>query len=468
MRKKTFAKLATFAVTASMIISVMGVPSQAAGLVRSGIGGVSAGDSLEAAEEAATESSAEQETHAALSTTIGTIARSGITTVTADQADMYVASVGTQNAYNTLCQGIAIANVPDYVNVRAEANTEADVLGKVFTGCQATILETVDGEGGRWYHIESGSVNGYIMAEYFLTGEAATEFAMENGRVYIQATEDGLRVRESASLDSETTTTMYVGQTAQVLALEGDFIKVSTVDYEDEEVVGYVFAGYADLYVDCNEAMSIEEEQAMIAEQARIAAEEAAAAYEAEEATRAARQAQAAADAAAQRAAEAAAANDAAAQAAAEAAAAQAQAAADAAQAAADEAEAAQAAAPSGGGGEAASGARGQVVNYAYGAVGSAYVWGAAGGGAYDCSGLVMAAYGSAGVGLPHYSGAQAGAGQQIPVTSAQPGDILWMPGHVGIYVGNGQCVEASSPGVGVIVSNAFSGRWSCAVNVLG
>ena len=65
-----------------MIISVMGVPSQAAGLVRSGIGGVSAGDSLEAAEEAATESSAEQETHAALSSTIGTIARSGITTVT--------------------------------------------------------------------------------------------------------------------------------------------------------------------------------------------------------------------------------------------------------------------------------------------------------------------------------------------------------------------------------------------------
>jgi cell wall-associated NlpC family hydrolase len=449
-----------------MVITMLGVPAQAAGLVRSGIGGVSAGDSLQADETSASVSAEEETSHAALSSTIGSIARSGITTVTADQADMYVASASVQNVYNTLCQGVAIANVPDYVNVRAEANTEADVLGKVFTGCSATILETVEGEGGQWYHIESGSVNGYIMAEYFLTGEAATEFAMENGRVYIQSTEDGLRVHESASLDSETTTTMYVGQTAQVLALEGDFIKVSTVDYEDEEVVGYVFSGYTDLYVDCDEALSIEEEQAMLAEQARIAAEEAAAAAEAEEAAEAARQAQAAADAAAARAAQAAAQNNAQAQAAAEAAAAQAQAAADAAAAAAEQAEQAQAAAPSGGG--AASGARGQVVNYAYGAVGSAYVWGASGGGAYDCSGLVMAAYGSAGVGLPHYSGAQAGAGQQIPVSSAQPGDILWMPGHVGIYVGNGQCVEASSPGVGVIVSNAFSGRWSCAVNVLG
>ncbi len=466
MRKSSLAKITTFALTAGMVITMLGVPAQAAGLVRSGVGGASAGDSLQADETSASVSAEEETSHAALSSTIGSIARSGITTVTADQADMYVASVSVQNVYNTLCQGVAIANVPDYVNVRAEANTEAEVLGKVFTGCAATILETVEGEGGQWYHIESGSVNGYIMAEYFLTGEAATEFAMENGRVYIQSTEDGLRVHESASLDSETTTTMYVGQTAQVLALEGDFIKVSTVDYEDEEVVGYVFSGYTDLYVDCDEALSIEEEQAMLAEQARIAAEEAAAAAEAEEAAEAARQAQAAADAAAARAAQAAAQNNAQAQAAAEAAAAQAQAAADAAAAAAEQAEQAQAAAPSGGG--AASGARGQVVNYACGAVGSAYVWGASGGGAYDCSGLVMAAYGSAGVGLPHYSGAQAGAGQQIPVSSAQPGDILWMPGHVGIYIGNGQCVEASSPGVGVIVSNAFSGRWSCAVNVLG
>jgi len=142
-----------------MVITMLGVPAQAAGLVRSGIGGVSAGDSLQADETSASVSAEEETSHAALSSTIGTIARSGITTVTADQADMYVASVSVQNVYNTLCQGVAIANVPDYVNVRAEANTEADVLGKVFTGCSATILETVEGKNimglHRWYcHVD--------------------------------------------------------------------------------------------------------------------------------------------------------------------------------------------------------------------------------------------------------------------------------------------------------------------------
>ena len=68
-----------------------------------------------------------------------------------------------------------------------------------------------------------------------------------------------------------------------------------------------------------------------------------------------------------------------------------------------------------------------------------------------------------AGVSLDHYSGSQAGSGAVIPVSSAQPGDILWKSGHVGIYIGNGQYIHAPQTGdVVKIASNV--GRFTCAV----
>ena len=63
---------------------------------------------------------------------------------------------------------IAIAQVNNYVNVRAEANTDSEVLGKLYNNSAATVLETT--EDG-WYKITSGSVTGYVKAEYFLTGD---------------------------------------------------------------------------------------------------------------------------------------------------------------------------------------------------------------------------------------------------------------------------------------------------------
>ena len=68
---------------------------------------------------------------------------------------------------------VAVSRVRDnsYVRVRTEPNTESEVLGKLYNDCAATILNTVDGEGGAWYEIKSGSVQGYIKAEYFLTGD---------------------------------------------------------------------------------------------------------------------------------------------------------------------------------------------------------------------------------------------------------------------------------------------------------
>ena len=66
-------------------------------------------------------------------------------------------------------ENIAVSQVTDYVNIRKEANTDSDIVGKIYNNCAATILETVEGEGGKWYRIQSGTVNGFIKAQYFIT-----------------------------------------------------------------------------------------------------------------------------------------------------------------------------------------------------------------------------------------------------------------------------------------------------------
>ena len=89
---------------------------------------------------------------------------------------------------------------------------------------------------------------------------------------------------------------------------------------------------------------------------------------------------------------------------------------------------------------------------FAMAQVGKAYVFGAAGPSAFDCSGLTMAAWAQAGVSLPHSSSAQYASGRHISESELQPGDLVFYYSpisHVGIYIGNGQIVNALNPGAG-------------------
>lgn len=82
--------------------------------------------------------------------------------------------------------------------------------------------------------------------------------------------------------------------------------------------------------------------------------------------------------------------------------------------------------------------------------VGTPYVWGGAGPGGFDCSGLVMWAFHQAGINLPHSSQAQANGGQPVALSDLQPGDVLTFysdASHSGIYVGDGMMIHSSTYG---------------------
>ncbi len=113
------------------------------------------------------------------------------------------------------------------------------------------------------------------------------------------------------------------------------------------------------------------------------------------------------------------------------------------------------------------SGRAGAAVSYALAQVGDAYVYGATGDSAFDCSGLTMRAWAAAGVSLPHSSSAQMGAGARVSSSSLAPGDLVFYyspVSHVGIYIGGGQVVHAANPSTGVQVAPVFSMPFSGAV----
>jgi cell wall-associated NlpC family hydrolase len=102
--------------------------------------------------------------------------------------------------------------------------------------------------------------------------------------------------------------------------------------------------------------------------------------------------------------------------------------------------------------------AKGQeIASYACKFVGNPYV---AGGTSLtegaDCSGFTSAVYANFGYSLPRSSYSQSTYGREVSYSEAQPGDIIYYGGHVGIYIGGGQIVHASTPATGIKISNAL------------
>jgi peptidoglycan DL-endopeptidase CwlO len=102
-------------------------------------------------------------------------------------------------------------------------------------------------------------------------------------------------------------------------------------------------------------------------------------------------------------------------------------------------------------------------VSVAEAQIGKPYVWGAAGPNSFDCSGLVMYAYAQVGVSIDHFTGDQWNEGAHLSRDQLRPGDLVFFAydtsnpatiHHVGMYIGNGEMVEAPHTGANVQISS--------------
>ena len=165
--------------------------------------------------------------------------------------------------------------VEESLNVRAQADEQSDIVGKLYKGSVADIVEN----DGTWAHIKSGNVDGYVNVSYCVTGTDALSYAYDTCGEIATVNTDGLRVREAADTNSKALEVADQGKTYQVdRAAQAPDGWIAVVC---DSQTGYIAADYATRSLNTRVGITIEEEQAQIAAQKeaeRKAAEEKAAA----------------------------------------------------------------------------------------------------------------------------------------------------------------------------------------------
>ena len=184
------------------------------------------------------------------------------------ETDVSTETAGSeQTEEEALWQNRLMADVNDYLYVRASADADAEIVGKLYKGDVAEIQE----EGSGWTHVASGNVDGYVNNDYCVTGTEALAYAQQNFDTEAEVLTNGLRIRSEADENASVITAVSEGTTLKV---DSD---VETDDQWIAVVYGgttrYVSADYVTTSLALGEGVTLEEEQA---ELARIAEEEAA------------------------------------------------------------------------------------------------------------------------------------------------------------------------------------------------
>jgi len=272
------------------------------------------------------------------------------------------------NMYDNL--GVSLAS--DYINVRSSPEEKGidNIIGKFpgYGGCN------ILGEENGWYHIKSGSVDGYVRADLLATGQTAQDLAVQNAHVMALINTQSLNVRAQASTDSEAWTQVTSGQRYDVVNQMDGWVELDLGDGDDSDSAQGSFVSTRDNNVSV-----------------RYALQEAIEYYPAVEAA------------------------------------------------------------------NAAAAFRNKIVNYACQFVGNPYVWGGTSlTHGCDCSGFVQSVLKNFGIYLPRVSRDQAGSGSKVSSDSMKPGDLIFYANrsgtinHVGMYIGNGQVVNAASRRSGI------------------
>ncbi|MBQ8040560.1 MAG: C40 family peptidase [Lachnospiraceae bacterium] len=286
-------------------------------------------------------------------------------------------------------EDIVISIAQDYVNIRSNPDQDSEVLGKLYRNAAGTVLS----KQGDWYQIQSGSVTGFVKAEFCATGEEAKALAQELGTRMAKVRVDRLLVRSEADSEGAVLGMVVLDDELAITEETADWVKVDI-----EEGFGWVSKEFITVYTEFSLYAESREEEAARLEK------------EAEELRRIRQQ----------------------------------------------NAQATQNTVPvvvSTEGSEMGV----SVAEYAVQFVGNPYVWGGSSlTNGTDCSGFTMKVYENFGVSLPHSSSAQRKQGYAVDgLANAQPGDLICYSGHVAIYIGDGMIVHASNEKDGIKVSRA-------------
>lgn len=171
----------------------------------------------------------------------------------------------TENIHNTEnaeWQNRLMADVDEFLYVRASGDADAEIIGKLYKGDVADVVEN----GDTWTHVVSGDVDGYVNNDYCVSGEDALAYAQENIETEAQVNTNGLRVRNAASEDASVIVAVSEGTTLTVdtdAETEDGWVAVK---YKGQ--TAYVSADYVTTELALGEAVTIEEEKAALAKKA--------------------------------------------------------------------------------------------------------------------------------------------------------------------------------------------------------
>lgn len=324
---------------------------------------------------------------------------------TSDNAEQEITQYLEKNC-STEFDNIGFAQVTDYVNIRSKASENGEILGKLYNDSAATILSTKDG----WHQIKSGSVKGYIKAEFLVTGEDAEKIAKSVGSRIATVTTTTLKVREKASLDSEVLMLVPEGEELKVVKEQENWEKISLGDNK----IGYVSDEYVTIQTVYEEAVSIEEEQERLEEEAAANEEETTSSSSNSSSTNSSNG---------------------------------------------SKTESNNTVSNDTSNDSNSSDLGRKIASYALQFKGNPYVWGGTSltNGA-DCSGFTQSVFAHFGISIPRTSRTQATGGARVSLDNLKAGDLLFYTNggtinHVALYIGNGQVIGASSPATGIRIS---------------
>lgn len=286
----------------------------------------------------------------------------------------------------------AFSNTSDFTYIRSAPDETSDWTGKLYSDSTATVLEYSDG----WIKIQSGNAVGYVPDSALYTGDEAQRRAEEYEKPEATVLAQVLNVRSGQGTDTAILTQVTFGQQYEVTgdAVDNWYpVKAGATD-------GWVSGEYIEISTDYSYGETREEESR------RIAEETAAVTVSSTEAI---------------------------------------------------DTEAVLAGKVTSGVGNTENATGGQaVIDFACQFIGNPYVWGGTSltNGA-DCSGFVQAVYANFGISLPRTTWDMVGVGYEVSYDEALPGDIVLYDGHVGLYMGDGNIVNAMNETDGIGICSA-------------